>query len=424
MSTYQTWELLNEAVGGAYSLGLRTPGTIGGLVGSHSFKESPVDLADDDEDEDEEGDDDYDDEDEDFGNDEDEDEGDFGGDDDDYEEIDDDEDEEGEGDEEESDLFGKTPKGPDKGFPPDEAEGADGLPTPDEEMLGDEMPTDPGEKGMDDVLAGIDPELAGLGGDEGPAPGGAPAEPAVPGGEELEPGAGGEMSLDDELAMSDELGAMGDEEGAMGDEEGAADTPCPECNPDGESEEGDGDPDCEFCGGQGFVTPDQAEMPEDPNAVDAEMVDSEDNPGEEMMDLMARMQSYCAKYMPQYMPQFSRKYMRKDESCGCGKKCNKYMDKNGAPWMKKKDHKCGKHCKKQCCKENNEFLGSLADQARGDHNRRYSSIGTKPGQAGFAPQGRIGGVGGGYTKADVAQIPVLGESTNYKTWKSFKRDKK
>lgn len=372
MSTYKAWELLNEAVGGQFSLGLKTHNSVGGLVGSHNFQEGPVDLGD--EDDEDEG---YEDEDEgdDFDSDEDEDG--------DYEEIDADE-----GDEE-TDLLGGTPEGPEKGFPPDDSESMDGLPTPDEEMLGgEEMPADPGEEGMDDVLAGIDPELAGLGGDD---------MGAAPGGEELEPGAG------------DEMGPMGDM--GMGGEEGAADTPCPECNPEGEMEEGDGDPECEFCGGQGFVTADQAEMPEDPGAVDAEIVD--EDPGSEMMDLMARMQAYCQKYMPQFSGKFSRKYMDKDGG--------------GPPWLKKgkekieKGHKCDKTCNKHCCKENTDFLSSLAGQAKGNL-RQYRD--PKPGQPGFAPQGRVGAVGGGYTQTDINSIPVLGESANYKTWKSFLRGKK
>lgn len=410
MSTYKAWELLNEAVGGQFSLGLKTHNSVGGLVGAHNFQEGPVDLGDDEEDEDEG----YEDEDEDEGDDFDSDEDEDG----DYEEIDADD----EGDDEETDLLGDTPEGPEKGFPPDDSESMDGLPTPDEEMLGgDEMPADPGEEGMDDVLAGIDPELAGLGGDE---------MGAAPGGEELEPGAG------------DEMGPMGDMEDmgmGMGGEEGAADEPCPECNPDGEMEDGDGDPECEFCGGQGYVTADQADMPEDPGAVDAEIVD--EDPDSEMMELMARMQAYCQKYMPQ----FSGKFMDKDgptyltqrdaqremQARKAGVPGPQY-GKNAHPDYQPQDQYpkhsrkymskgCDKGCRKSCCKENTEFVNSLTGQAKGNL-RQYRN--PKPGQPGFAPQGRVGAVGGGYTQADINGIPVLGESANYKTWKSFLRGKK
>jgi len=350
----------------SFSLGLSRPNTVGGLVGAHNFQEGPVDL-DDDEDEDE----------------------------DDYEEIEDEEGEEGE--EEETDLLGDTPEGPEKGFPPDDSESMDGLPTPDEEMLdGEDME---GGDEMDDVLAGIDPDLAGLGDDM--------AGPMGPDGAAMGP------------EMGDEMGAMGDEMGAMGQPDiAAADMPCPECNPDGEMEEGD--PECEFCGGQGFVTDDQAEMPEDPDAVDAEIVD--EDPDSEMMDLMARMQDYCNKYMPQY----SRKFMDKDESKdepkkGVCKGCGRPMPK------------C--HCRKQCCKENSDFLSTLVSQAKGDVRRKYQSglkkedallqpveSDPQPGQPGFAPQGRVGSIGGGYTQDDIADIPVLGES--YSTWKQFLSKKK
>ena len=360
MVTYHEWELLNEAVGTSFSLGLSKPNTVGGLVGSHNYQEGPVDLGDD-EDEDE-----------------------------DYEEIDDEE-----GDEEETDLFGDSPDGPEKGFPPDDSESMDGLPTPDEEMLDGEE----GGDEMDDVLAGINPDLAGLGDDEmGPEAG------------EMGPEAG---EMGDELGMGDEV--MGEPDIA------AADTPCPECNPEGEMEEGE--PDCEFCGGQGYVTDDQAQMPEDPDAVDAEIVD--EDPESEMMDLMAKMQNYCNKYMPQY----SRKFMDKDEPEDKEEGSKKGFCKGcGRPMPRCK-------CRKQCCKESNEFVNTLVDQIKGDVRRKYQSglkedallqpaeVEPQAGQAGFAPQGRVGSIGGGYTQDDIADIPVLGESTCYSTWKQFLKKK-
>jgi len=373
---YTEWQTLTETFG-ALPLGLSSRHVVGGPVGAH-LQEAPLDLADE-EDEDEE------------------------------------DEEEEEGDE---DLLGDEPEGPEKGFPPDDSEDMDGLPTPDEEMIGgDEM----GDE-MGDTLAGIDPDLAGLGGEEDPMGGEMPMGDEM--GEEMPMGdeMGEEMPMDD-MGMGDEMGeempmddmGMGDEMGeempmddmGMGDEMAAAEIPCPDCNMEGEMEEGD--PDCETCGGEGFVTDDQAEMPEDPGAVDAEL--AEDDPEGEMVDLMARMQDYCKRYMPQY----SKKFMDKD--------CDD-----------KKPEKCGKFMSKSCCEENH-FLDTLTNSVKS--TKHYSGLKEdallppeesqqdepEAGGVGFAPQGRIGAIGGGYTMSDFEEIPTLGESANYTTWQQFRAKK-
>jgi hypothetical protein len=107
------------------------------------------------------------------------------------------------------------------------------------------------------------------------------------------------------------------------------------------------------------------------------------------------------------------------------KDCGKYAKKD-----------CGKYAKKGCKCESTEFTDSL-----------IKSMGTKktvtedalfsvvepasenppenaPGSVGFAPQGRIGSIGGGYTKDDFSDIPVLGESVRFPTLKEWKATKK
>lgn len=393
---YTEWELINEIIGGVTTLGLSNPQVIGGPVGAY-LQEGPFDLPDDEEDDD-----------------------------------DDEEDEDDDESEDDVDLLGKKPEGPSKGFPPDDSESMDGLPAPDEKMLGDKKG---GGDEIDDTLAGIDPDLAGLGDDE------MGIDPSVD-----KMGDIGDDELNGELPPDiADIADMGDE---MGDEMGddtAADMPCPECNADGGMDEGD--PECETCGGEGFVTDDQMEMPEDPDAVDAGMEDEMgmaggepgvEGPAGEMMDIMSRMNAYAAKYMPAMMqaqmsaqmepqmkPQMaahSKKHMSKTAS----KKSRRFMNKDG--------------CKKGCCKEDaGDFLNSLASAAKGDVHQKWSGTGLKEdalfapdepdepqqqeepqaGEVGFAPQAKVGNIGGGYQMSDFDDIPTLGESRNYNSWNEF-----
>jgi hypothetical protein len=430
---YTEWELLNEAVGSSLTLGLGKPQTVGGPMGSH-FSEGPLDLKDDDDDEDE-------DEDEEF----------------------EDDDDDGDEDDPKGILPGDNIDGPEKGFPPDDSEEQDGLPTPDEELTAG-----------DDEEAMVSPEemdLAGLGDDE------------EPGLDDLGDGEGAEMPGEDELGpeltslgdedlaalggdemggleggeMGDELGdEMGGLEGEMGDEMGPEE-PCPSCNPDGEMEEGD--PDCEECGGEGFLPPEggeemiDAELEGDPMMGD-EMGAEAEGPAGEMMDLMARMSSYCAKYMPAMMkaqmsaqmaPQMrshSRKYLPKiapdnsQAAKGGHQPTSGEVRRPNHPIKVKARSFMSKDAK--CCKEGNDFLNSLAAAAKGDVHQKWSATGLqredallpphaeepeepKAGDVGFAPQGRVGSIGGGYTMDDFQDLPTLGESRKYQNWKGFKK---
>jgi len=119
------------------------------------------------------------------------------------------------------------------------------------------------------------------------------------------------------------------------------------------------------------------------------------------------------------------------------KKMVKFMSKGGersfmaadAPrkFMKKDAQKC-------CNNETADFLNSLCRSAKGNNCRNSNGITEdsllkaidphhesepQAGQAGFAPQGRVGGIGNGYTKADFNDIPVLGESRRYPTLAEF-----
>ena len=440
MMNYKDWEVLNESVGAGFALGVATKNSLG-LMGQKL--EWPVYMDDEDDDDDSEEKD-YDDDDGD---------GDFGGDDD--------------GDDLEGDIMGAdkedgimgSEEGPNGSFPPED---------------GDDMQDD----GMGDVLGDIDPELAGLGGDE---EGGMELGPELTGGD-LGDEMGGEEGLD-----GGDMGDMGGEElgdelggelgGELGDEMGMGmDEPCPECNPEGEMEEGD--PDCELCAGDGFVPSEDGEgldvdMEDEMGMDDMGMGggDGVDVEGEGLAvaDLMHRMQDYMQRYMapkmaahmgdnmadnmsasaPQDMkggvPSMQKKFMTKiaPDNSQAGK--YRALSKSGAvrrpkhPIKVKSRSFMGKGCSP--CRENvtgttaetyKDFLATLSNSAKGDVRQKWSSgvnedalfqvvnpndtfqSEPQPGQAGFAPQGRVGSIGGGYTQDDFADIPVLGESKKHR----------
>lgn len=310
MISYKEWKLLQESVNPGFTLGLGAKPTIGGVIGS-KLQEVGFNPDEDEEDVDDE-------------------------------ELEDDfEDEEAEEDEDdglEGDLFGASEdEGPEKSFPPDDSEEMDGLPTPDEEMLGgDELGDDLGAEGddlgaaiggppapvedepdMDSLLGDIDPELAGLDGDFDPS----------------------------------EFGE-----------------PCPDCNADGN---GDGDPECPTCAGSGFLT--------DP-------VGEEEGEGD--LDFM------------QDLPALPGPEESGPETC------NKFMSKS-APLVGTRGE------------TGDDFLANLTNNAT--VQRKFKSglaedylihsepQEPQPGQVGFAPQSRVGAIGGGYTQDDIKDIPVLGE---------------
>jgi hypothetical protein len=85
--------------------------------------------------------------------------------------------------------------------------------------------------------------------------------------------------------------------------------------------------------------------------------------------------------------------------------------------------------RKHCPCETTEFLDSLCSSAKGNNCKNASGITEdallkaidpnyesepQAGDYGFAPSGRVGSIGGGYTKDDFRDIPVLGESKKSK----------
>jgi len=458
---YKDWETLNESIGG-YTLGLSKPTTLG-LVGDHYQEARPPFIDDDDDDEDED-DDDYD--------------GDL---------ADEDEEDGLEGDimggEEEDGIMGSE-EGPESSFPPD----------------GDMDDADDEDDEMAGVLGDIDPELAGLGDDDelGPELTGDMGDEMgdMDMGDELGDEMG-DMDMGDELGdemgdelgdemgdmdMGDELGDemgdmdMGDEMGDMemgelGDEMGdemGMEMPCPTCNMDGEMEEGD--PDCEECGGEGFIADEEGgDLDVD---MEDDMGDESDVEGEGLAvsDLMHRMQDYMQRYMAPKMAAHmdsGAEYMAADDNlaakhkadAGSGQvrrpnhaikaKARSFMSKDSHDKSMKKDlkknmkHMCGSgKCENfvgSQSETHEDFLANLMQSAvdglpQGgksglsedalfqvvDQDDGFpQAVKPEVGEVGFAPQGRVGGIGGGYTQDDISDIPTLGESRKYITLSEY-----
>ncbi len=469
MMNYKDWEILNESMGTGFTLGLSNPPSLG-LVGDN-FQEARPPFIHDDDDDDE---DDYD--------------GDI---------TDDDEEDDGlEGDimggEEEDGIMGSE-EGPESSFPPD----------------GDMDDAEEDDDGMGGILGDIDPELAGLEDDKiGP-------DGEIGGmGDELGPELTGELGdemgdmdmggeLGDEMGDMDMGGELGDEMGELGDEMGMM-IPCPECNPEGEMEEGD--PACEVCGGEGEIADEEGgdldvDMAGD---MEGEMgMDMEQDPEGEALavsDLMHRMQDYMSRYMApkmaahmdagdggaEYMAadnnqaaKYSKRpmagrstpstpphakaksFMSKDAHEKNMKHMNKmdkmkYMDKEHQhskkmkkmSYMKKMKHMDRDHMKhmKHMTHEtfvgsdretHDEFLANLTQTATSGLPQKGKSglaedalfqvVGPndafqaepEAGGVGFAPQGRVGEIGGGYTQDDISDIPVLGEAKKYITLSEY-----
>jgi hypothetical protein len=205
------------------------------------------------------------------------------------------------------------------------------------------------------------------------------------------------MNQNDSDELSDESDVDSDE---LGDEEAI-----------GPDELGDeSDVDSEELGDEDAIGPDELG---DESDVDSEELGDEEAMGPEelghddkhkdTMELMKMMASYCGKYM----------------------KAESVFDENH---HKMKKAKCSdKKQKKHCNCESDDFLNSLSKQTQRKGTKPISEDAlftkvdtnteeeTNPGDVGFAPQGRIGSIGGGYTKDDFADIPVLGESHKFTT---------
>ena len=414
MMKYNEWKLLQESVS-SFSLGVKANPIVGKPFGSQGIQEGGFNFGGGDEDDEEEEDDD-----------------DVEGDDEEGDDLSD--------DQLDGDIFGasKEEGGPTKSFPPDDSDDMAG---------GDDMNFD------DDQF-----DLAGLGGD---SPMGSVAGKEAPsdmgddlglGGDDMGDlgGLGAEMGDDmglggDDMGMGDDLGLGGDDMGdlgglgaEMGDDMGGEGEPCPDCNPDGA---GEPDPECQSCHGSGFL---------DDMGGEGEIGGDEMAPS---MDFLNKMASYQKKYMnanpampqqqmpvpqaqapvapvPQMQqqqqqqmqprqPMFSKKYMNKDRKyCGpCRENVGTYQETQ------------------------EDFFANLAANAKGEARKKWSSgikedallqavdpnynkdSGSQAGQVGFAPQGRVGSIGGGYTQQDMQDLPVLGESKKYPTLDQYAKAK-
>ena len=122
-------------------------------------------------------------------------------------------------------------------------------------------------------------------------------------------------------------------------------------------------------------------------------------------------------------------------------KCNKYMDSGaGGKGAVHDPHARGHYDDLPVAKESEEqWMNTLVKQSQRakpvmedalfkpvDASSHYDNE-PQPGEAGFAPQGRVGSIGGGYEASDFDDIPTLGESTEeealptireYMEWKS------
>ncbi len=115
------------------------------------------------------------------------------------------------------------------------------------------------------------------------------------------------------------------------------------------------------------------------------------------------------------------------------KKQVKFMSKDGkeVSFMAKDSKKCVK-CMDKCESTDDAFLTSLKNGAqRPQKHRRITAEDSliqpvapkveepQPGQVGFAPQGKVGAIGGGYTMDDFQDIPVLGEAVRYPSFSAW-----
>jgi hypothetical protein len=146
------------------------------------------------------------------------------------------------------------------------------------------------------------------------------------------------------------------------------------------------------------------------------------------------MASYCGKYMKSE----SLALEEAKEEKGLTAAQKKLPPKLQAAILKKKKgskvsdnseeepKKDNEDSKKNCNCESDDFLNSLTKQVATKKSFSEESLiepvadlqqseEPQPGEVGFAPQGRVNSIGGGYSKEDFADIPVLGESHKFPT---------
>jgi hypothetical protein len=462
MMKYNEWKVLNESL---FSLGLKTNPTIGGPIyeGGFNFGKDKDDDSDSDEDDydDEDGDDDLDD-DEDGDLEDDQLDGDIFG-------------------------ASKEEGGPQKSFPPDdseEMENGDDMNFDDDQFdlagLGDDHSSfgKMGGKGagLDDLGGMGGDDLGGMGGDDLGGMGGDDLGGGMDdmmGGDDM-----GGAGLDDLGGMAgDDLGGGLDDLGGMGGDDMGGGDPCPDCNPEGD---GEGDPECHTCHGHGFLD----DMDGGDDMGGGEIDGGELGQDIDKMNLMSKMTNYQKKYMganppmgqapqmgqqaPQMggQPQAQQPQMNAQQMTQMQQQ-QRMQTQQGQPMMQKKFMAAkpqqdrpvlqtrkpdnGEDMRKRAycgtCentvgtyKETQEdFFANLVKNAKGETRQKFHSgiyedallqavdpnyqAEPQAGQAGFAPQGRVGSIGGGYTQDDIKDLPVLGESKKYPTLSQYNKAK-
>lgn len=209
------------------------------------------------------------------------------------------------------------------------------------------------------------------------------------------------------------------------------------------------------------------DFPGETDHIKAEPVGDEDEDAEhnDTMALMNMMASYCGKYMkseakevegedPEVVPvkkpkkskiekdsKMDKAPVKKGEKkCkACAEKEMKGIKKGGTKCKacaekemknsKKDTPKCGKFCQCESDEFTNSLLKSMGMKKPVTEDALFNVFDPNesenaPGNVGFAPQGRIGSIGGGYTKDDFADIPVLGESYRLPTLKEWQEMRK
>ena len=417
MMNLDTWKKFNESIAGGMTLGVSKPHTVGGLMGLHQ-------------------------------------------------EWDDEEDDDDE-------------KGPDKKFPPESSDDMedddddmedDGMDT--DNMGDDAIGQNFGEpENDDDFLASIGSGAGGKDINDAPELGDGDGDEddflaSLHQGGEGEEHHAPDDNMDFLKDINPELAGFGQDDGANMHGE-----PCPDCNPNGDEDHGD--PDCMSCNGEGFLD----DMGGDDMGGDD--MGKKPHDSKEMNAYMDKMLSYMKKYMKKESAQLSefapamqpnnpamtnpamanngmtqnqnginqqrvsgqniqqmpvnnmqQQQLLQQQQQQPMKRMVKFMSKGGERsfMAAEKFKKNMKNCESSC--ETTDFLNSLCDSAKGNKSKNFTGISEdsllkaidpnyesepKAGEFGFSPQGRVGGIGGGYTKDDFKDIPVLGESRRYPT---------
>jgi len=184
------------------------------------------------------------------------------------------------------------------------------------------------------------------------------------------------------------------------------------------------------------------------------------NPGQGQPQMMGQPQMGQAPQMggqpqaqqPQMTPQQMQQMQQQQRMQGQQfqkKMQRKFMAKSQPPVLQTRKPDIGEDMRKKAycntCENTvgthketqDDFFANLVKNAKGETRKKFSSgiyedallqavdpsYDPQAGQAGFAPQGRVGSIGGGYTQDDIKDLPVLGESKKYPTLDQYRKAK-